>query len=149
MYNLDRTDYLILEILKRNGRISYSDIADEVHLSRVAVRDRIVNMQDKNVIRGFTVQINSVAYNKNVAVFFDVEVDPHLLEDVAQRLTALDDIAIVSQHTGTSGLHVHAYLDSVENLSDFINSTLYSIDGVRNIHSHILIKNYKTNAFIC
>ena len=46
MYQMDETDYEILEILKGDGRCSYSDIAEQVHLSRVAVRERINNMKE-------------------------------------------------------------------------------------------------------
>lgn len=149
MYKLDETDHEILEILKKDGRKSYSDIAEEVHLSRVAVRDRILMMQKNKVIKGFTVQINSKAYDKHVSAFFDIEVDPNELQNIAKQLMLLEDIAIVSQHTGTTGLHVHAFLDRMENMAQFMNEKLYSICGVRNVHSHVLIKNYKTNAYLC
>ncbi len=46
MIQLDATDYAILEILKEDGRCSYSDIAEQVHLSRVAVRERINTMKE-------------------------------------------------------------------------------------------------------
>lgn len=147
MYKIDETDVKILEILKKDGRCSYSDIAEEVHLSRVAVRDRIILMQEKGVIKGFTVQINCEAYDKHVSVYFDIEVDPHELNNIAEKLMLMEDIAIVSQHTGTTGLHVHAYLDRMEHLGKFMDEHLYSIKGVKNVHSHILIKNYKTNAY--
>lgn len=148
MYKLDEIDFRILEILKQDGRRTYSDIAEDVHLSRVAVRERILSMQEKGVIRGFAVQINSKVYNKNVSIFFDVEVEPNKIDSIARKLASQDDIAVVSLHSGTSGLHVHAYLDRVENLAEFMNDNFFSIDGIRNVHSHILIKNYKINVFL-
>lgn len=36
MYQMDAIDYAILEILKDDGRCTYSDIAEQVNLSRVA-----------------------------------------------------------------------------------------------------------------
>ena len=68
MYQMDETDYEILEILKGDGRCSYSDIAEQVHLSRVAVRERINNMKEGGVIRGFTVVIDAKAY-QNIKCF--------------------------------------------------------------------------------
>lgn len=47
---LDEADYRILDILQKDGRITFSDLADQVNLSRSAVRERIKNMQDKMVI---------------------------------------------------------------------------------------------------
>lgn len=51
---LDEADYRILDILQKDGRITFSDLADQVNLSRSAVRERIKNMQDSGIIRGFT-----------------------------------------------------------------------------------------------
>ncbi len=148
MYIIDETDRQILELLKIDGRMSYSDIAEKVHLSRVAVRDRIVNMMNNKVIMCFTVQINAKAYNKDVSAFFDIEVDPMKLESIAKQLADNEEIAIISQHTGTTGLHVHAFIDCMENLSQFMNENFYSIKGVKSVHSYVLIKNYKTNPYL-
>ena len=75
MYRMDETDYAILELLKTDGRMSYSDIAEEVHLSRVAVRERISAMKNNGIIQGFTVIIDAKAYNKMAGIFIDVEVE--------------------------------------------------------------------------
>ncbi|WP_312641108.1 Lrp/AsnC family transcriptional regulator [Hydrogenoanaerobacterium sp.] len=148
MYQMDKTDYEILEILKADGRSSYSDIAEQVHLSRVAVRERIIGMKKSGIIRGFTVVIDAKAYQKFASIFLDVEVEPNKLHSVARQLVEMKEIAIVSQHTGLTGLHVHAYIDSIGNLSQYLEENIYSIDGVKSIQSHILIRQYKTNSYL-
>ena len=141
MYQMDDTDFAILEILKNDGRCSYSDVAEQVHLSRVAVRDRI-----NAIIRGFTVVIDAKAYRKMASVMMDIEVEPQKLEAVAQKLVAQKEIAIVSQHTGITGLHVHAYIDDVNQLSQYLAEHIYCIDGVKSIQSSLLIRQFKTNS---
>lgn len=148
MIQLDATDYAILEILKDDGRCSYSDIAEQVHLSRVEVRERINSMKESGIIHGFTVVIDAKAYQKKAGVFMDVEVAPSKLESVAARLVEQKEIAIVSQHTGTTGLHVHAYIDDVNKLSSFLEENIYSIDGVKAVRSQLLIHQYKTNSYL-
>lgn len=69
---MDATDYAILEILKGDGRCSYSDIAERVHLSRAAVQERINNMKERGIIRGFAVVIDAKAYQKQAGVFMDI-----------------------------------------------------------------------------
>lgn len=148
MYQMDATDYAILEILKEDGRCSYSDIAEQVSLSRVAVRERIAAMKKDGIIHGFTVVIDAKAYQRLASVFMDVEVEPSKLVTVARKLAAKEEIAIVSQHTGMTGLHVHAYIDNVDCLSQFLEEEIYSIDGVKSIQSHLLIRQYKTNSYL-
>ena len=134
MYQMDDTDYAILEILKDDGRCSYSDVAEQVHLSRVAVRDRINAMKKDGIIHGFTVVIDAKAYQK--------------LETVAHYLVSQKEIAIVSQHTGITGLHVHAYIDDVNQLSRYLAEHIYCIDGVKNVQSSLLIRQFKTNSYL-
>ena len=92
--------------------------------------------------------IDAKAYQTLASVFMDVEVEPSKLDFVAKKLSAQTEIAIVSQHTGITGLHVHAYIDSVERLSQFLEENIYSIDGVKSIESHLLIRQYKTNSYL-
>jgi DNA-binding Lrp family transcriptional regulator len=55
---LDEADRDILRHLSADGRLSYTDLADLIDLSRVAVRKRIERMEDAGVIEGFTVVVN-------------------------------------------------------------------------------------------
>lgn len=148
MFDLDDTDNKILEILKENGRSSYSDIAAEVNLSRVAVRDRINKMVENDVIYAFTIIINSKAMQKRATIFLDIEVHPMYIDSVAKTLKELREITVVSQHTGKSGLHVHLYLDELEDLAAYLRKNVYSIKGVENVNADVLIKHYKYNPHI-
>lgn len=148
MYILDSTDEAILEILRMDGRASYSKIAEEVHLSRVAVRDRINTMIENGIIQGFTVIIDAKAMQKNAGVFMDIEVEPKKVHSVAHALTALPEIAVVSQHTGTTGLHVHAYIDDTNKVSKYLEDNIYTIDGVKSVTVQLLIHQYKTTAYL-
>lgn len=52
---LDSTDRRILGELCRNARISHAELAERVHLSRNAIRQRIERLERDGVIRGYTV----------------------------------------------------------------------------------------------
>ena len=148
MAKLDKTDYKILEILQSDGRISYSDLAEMVNLSRAAVRERVKNMKDGGIIHGFTAIIDAKAYEKFASVYLDIEVEPTKLNSVAHALLKLEEIAIVSQHTGSTGLHVHAYIDSADKVSKYLEQNVYTVDGVRSVHSELLLHQYKTTAYL-
>ena len=92
---LDATDYKILEVLQTDGRITYSDLADKVDLSRAAVRDRINNMIDSGIIHGFTAIIDAKAYEKFASVFMDIETEPSKLDSVAKKLLVVLFIVVI------------------------------------------------------
>ncbi|AKU15281.1 Lrp/AsnC family transcriptional regulator [Luteipulveratus mongoliensis] len=57
--NLDETDWLILEELQADGRLSYNALARRVHLSAPAVAERVRRLEESGVITGYSAQINA------------------------------------------------------------------------------------------
>ena len=141
--NLDDVDKLILEELINDSRISYSDIAEKVHLSRVSVRERVLKLKENGIIDKFTIFVSSKDIGLKTSVFFDVEAAPKKIEAVAHALCQYQEITIIYQNTGATSLHVHALLESVEDVGRFMHEKLYPIDGIVNVNSHLLLKRYK------
>ncbi|WP_017379019.1 Lrp/AsnC family transcriptional regulator [Paenisporosarcina sp. TG-14] len=143
---LDDTDKRILELLIANGRISYVDIGKELNLSRVAVRERVNQLQEAGVIEHFTVVINSEKVGKSVSGFFEVDCEPSSLVEVAEKLADNPSVASCYQMTGPSTLHMHVLVDDFLNLEKFINEELYALDGITRVESHILLRRFKSRS---
>ncbi|SIT71372.1 transcriptional regulator, AsnC family [Edaphobacillus lindanitolerans] len=141
---MDRIDQRILNLLVEDGRRSYVEIAAELNLSRVAVRDRIQNMKESGIIENFTVVINSERVGKGVSAFFEVDCDPSSLVDVAHSLVEIPDVASCYQMTGPSTLHVHVLVEDFPDLERFINEKLYALDGITRVESHVLLRRFKS-----
>ena len=71
--HLDKTDIRILKLLANDSRISYAEIAREVHLSRMAVRERVMKMLEEGIIERFTVQLNSKKVGLDTPVFLQIK----------------------------------------------------------------------------
>ncbi|SKC62810.1 Lrp/AsnC family transcriptional regulator [Maledivibacter halophilus] len=141
---IDEVDKKILRELINNSRISYSDIAERVHLSRVSVRERVIKLKQSGIIKHFTIFIDSAGIGFKTSVFFDIEVKTNMIDSVARTLAEFDEITIVYQTTGATSLHVHAQLENLDSIGEFMHNKLYSIDGITNVNSHILLKKYKS-----
>ncbi|MBP1948317.1 Lrp/AsnC family transcriptional regulator [Virgibacillus litoralis] len=139
-------DRKLLEELIKDGRISYVELAEKVGLSRVAVKDRIQNLKDKGVIENFTVAINSEKFGKKVSAFFEVDVEPKQLQEVAQNLADNPSVASIYQMTGPSTLHMHVLVEDFTMLENFINNELYSVEGITRVESHVILKRFKSRA---
>ena len=55
---MDKIDHAILDLIKDNARMSYSEIGNAVGLSRVAVKKRMDVMETSGVIRGYKTVID-------------------------------------------------------------------------------------------
>ncbi|WP_307337063.1 Lrp/AsnC family transcriptional regulator [Caldalkalibacillus uzonensis] len=141
---IDSTDLKILNILSEHGRMSYVDLAKELGLSRVAVRERINQLMKAGVIEKFSVVINSEKVGKKVSAFFEVDCEPSALVSVAEKLVENPAVASCYQMTGPSTLHMHVLVEDFEKLEKFINEELYALKGITRVESHILLRRFKS-----
>ena len=137
---LDSVDQQILNLLIENARASIIEIAEQVGLSRVAVKNRIDALEKSGVIEQYTVVLDPEKIGRNVSVFFDIRVSPSYLHQVADAL-AVTDIYLM---TGASKLHVHAVLEMNQDLEHFVMEKLYPLPGIEHISSELIISRIKT-----
>ena len=63
LHGLDDLDQQILQLLIKNARMSYSDIAQQVGISRVAVKMRVQSLEQRGIIEEYTTIINPSKIN--------------------------------------------------------------------------------------
>jgi len=73
---MDSTDQEILDILKQDGRASYTDVADKVGVSEGTVRNRVETMVEENIIENFTVETSNHGISAVVLVKLSMDVEP-------------------------------------------------------------------------
>lgn len=142
--DIDDVDKRILEMLHENSRISYTDLGKEIGLSRVAVQARINNLIEKGIIEKFTTVINPTKIGMHVSAFFNVEVEPQYLEEVAQKLAEEHAVTSLYHMTGPSKLHMHGIFKNNQEMEKFLTKKLYPMRGVVSVDCQILIKRYKS-----
>lgn len=77
---LDETDAEILRLLVKDGRIPYTEIADEVGMSPPSVIERVERLREKGIIEGYEARLDrSVLGGSRLLVRF--RVSPEEVED--------------------------------------------------------------------
>ncbi len=142
--DIDEMDKKILSILHENSRISYTDISKQLDLSRVAIQTRINSLIEQGVIEKFTTVINPAKIGIHVSAFFNVEVEPQYLNQVAEQLA--NDPAVTSLYhmTGPSKLHMHGIFSNNQEMENFLTEKLYPLEGVVSVDCQLLMKRYKS-----
>lgn len=141
---IDDIDRQIIKALNANGRISYTDLAKDIGLSRVAIQARINSLMEEGIIERFTAVINPAKIGIAVSAFFNVEVEPKSLKSVADTLA--DEPAVTSLYhmTGPSKLHMHGLFTDNKEMETFLNEKLYKLTGVVSVDCQVLITRYKS-----
>ena len=107
---LDELDQNILKLLIKNARMSYSDIGQQVGISRVAVKMRIQALEQRGVIEEYTTVINPQKISGAVSCYFEIETLPETLAQVTELLNRNETVTQIYRVTGKNKLHVHACL---------------------------------------
>ncbi|WP_018664965.1 Lrp/AsnC family transcriptional regulator [Heyndrickxia acidiproducens] len=141
---LDEIDRHIIQLLNKNGRISFTDLAKEIKLSRVAVQARIHAMVESGVIECFTAVINPEKAGLHLSAFFNVEVEPKYLQEVAENLSKDPAVSSLYHMTGPSKLHMHGLFKDNREMEAFLEKRLYPLPGIMSVDCQILIKRYKS-----
>ena len=141
---IDEMDKKIISLLHEDARISYTDLAKKVEISRVAVQARINHLVENGVIERFTAVINPAKVGIHVSAFFNVEVEPKYLDSVARQLEEEPSVTSLYHMTGPSKLHMHGIFTDNQEMERFLNEKLYAVTGVVSVDCQILIKRYKS-----
>ena len=121
---LDALDQKIVQLLIKNARISYSDIGQEVGISRVAVKARIQALEQRGIIEEYTTIINPQKISGAVSCYFEIETLPDTLAEVTEILKQNEIITQVYRVTGKNKLHVHAVAASSEEMEKLIREVI-------------------------
>ncbi|RIX51585.1 Lrp/AsnC family transcriptional regulator [Paenibacillus nanensis] len=142
--DIDEIDRQIIQELNRNGRISYTDLAKEIGLSRVAVQARVNALMEAGVIERFTAVINPEKIGISVSAFFNVEVEPKHLHAVADQLADEPYVTSLYHMTGPSKLHMHGLFRNHAEMESFMREKLYVLPGITGVDCQLLINRYKS-----
>ena len=130
LQGLDALDQKIVSLLIENARMSYSDIAQQVGVSRVAVKMRVQALEQRGGIEQYTAIGNPQKLSGAVSCYFELETAPGMLAGVAEALCANDTITEVYRVTGNNKLHVHAVAASAEEMEALIRDVIDPLPGV-------------------
>ncbi|MBM6383936.1 MULTISPECIES: Lrp/AsnC family transcriptional regulator [Paenibacillus] len=140
---LDSIDSHILRRLAQNSRISYTDLAKEVGLSGVAVKERIDRLVNQGIIEQFSIVISAEKLGKKISAYLELEVEPAHLNEIIEALKQNDKVAVLYEMTGPCILHIHILVESIEEMEQFMNESIYSLRGIVRAETQILMKRHK------
>ena len=134
MYEIDLK---ILEILKKDGRKPFVEIGKELGLSEGAVRRRIRLLQERGVIKKFTVEVNR-GYGIGAVTFiqFDQGSSP---KQIVENITKVTGVEKVYELTGRFDAIVILSAPSIGELNDRID-LIRNVEGVKNTETAVILR---------
>lgn len=97
---IDATDRLLLEALTRNARMSLKELAAYAGLSSPSAAERIRKLEERGVIRGFTVEIDPAALGYTLEAVVRIRPLPGKLHVVQKLIEEIPEVIACDKVTG-------------------------------------------------
>lgn len=135
---MDEVDRAIVAQLRRNGRATNQQIADQLGLTAATVSSRIRRMEDADALRVVAVSDFS-AHGYNVLLEVAIEVDGRPASEVAEELAALPEVFAAHLVTGRYDVDLLVALHDFDELADLMLNKFARIRGIRSLVPAIAI----------
>jgi DNA-binding Lrp family transcriptional regulator len=138
-YQMDDTDKTIIEILKHDGRATYSEIGKRIGLSEGAVRKRIRALVDSGTIKRFTVKVGLSEGAEAIAL---MSIDPSLpTSDVSKMLKQFSNVETVYEITGEYDIAVTISGLNITEVNECLEK-IRRLKGVGNTNTMIVLRSW-------
>ncbi|WP_269617716.1 Lrp/AsnC family transcriptional regulator [Zhongshania sp. BJYM1] len=142
--HMDEIDHRIVAHLRRDGRMPYKTLANELGLTEATVRARVKRLEEGDSLRVVAVtDYEAVGYTMMLAVGIQVEGRP--ADVVAEDLAKFDEVFSVCQVVGTLDIETLAVARDQEHLSELL-VRLGSVPGVRKLEPSIALDVLKNQS---
>ncbi len=140
---LDGIDAQIIEMLQRDGRMLYKDLARKAGVSLPTVRARTQKLVELGVIKKFTVIVDADKILGKVRAIVLLQVNPQEVEDVVAKVGALKEVREVYKTAGSSPLVLKVEARDLDELGQLVSNKLGSIKGIVSCSSFVVTKTGK------
>ncbi len=140
---IDETDKKIIEILQKNARTPYTQIAKEIGLSEGAIRKRIDSLEKKGIIKKYVAVVDPKKMGYNSITLLGLDAEPTKLLDVANKIAKIEEARNVYLSTGDHMIMAEIWVKDGKELSDILANKIAKIEGVKRICPAIILEKIK------
>lgn len=134
---LDSFDQKILALLVEDARLSVSDIARQVNLSRSAVTDRIKRLEENQTITGYHAKLNQHVESQ-VTAYFSVTFSPLCCDLISGLMQDIPEIKQAHSISGDIDLIVFVEAENMTRVNE-IRGLMDAWPNVQRIMTHMVL----------
>ena len=135
--DLDSVDEKIIQILQKDSRKSFVEIASEIGLSESAVRRRVKNLIDNGIIKKFTIEMS--ARDKTSAITLISVNSTADTNVVSSKLMNLKGVEVIYEITGQYDIAVIIAAPTIIEINKCIDD-VHETEGVYDTNTVIILK---------
>lgn len=133
---LDSTDFKIIGLLQKDGRMPSSEIAKITNVSEATVRYRL-----KKLIDGGFIQIvaagNPIKLGFGIAANIGLYTESLQIDKIVTELKKLKHLSYIAQMTGERAIELETFVESIDELHQLLLQ-IENIEGIKRIETSFI-----------
>jgi Lrp/AsnC family transcriptional regulator for asnA, asnC and gidA len=139
---LDDIDRSIIEAMRKDGRVAFSQIAGQLDVSPGMIRLRYNRLVETGILKVAAIS-NPLRMGFKTMALIGIRVDVSRLSEIAEKISQLDEVIYLIITSGRYDLFAEVMTRDHADLLNFLSRKLSSIDGVRESESFMHLKIVK------
>lgn len=151
MTDLDRTDRKILDILQRQGRMSMTDLAEQIGLSTSPCSERVKRLERAGVITGYHARIDPAALGRTLLIFVEITLaakSGHVFDQMREELLHVPEVMECHLVSGSFDYLVKARLRAMSEYRHLLGDILKKLPVAAQSHSYVVMEELKESLFL-
>lgn len=130
-YEIDNVDLQILELLLKNAKKPYTEVAKQVYVSGGTVHVRMRKLEEAGIVQGTTLQIDYAKLGYDITAFIGIFLSKsELYDDVIEQLKQIPEITSVHYTTGNYSMFAKMHCKDTKHLKNVLHDKIQKVEGI-------------------
>jgi DNA-binding Lrp family transcriptional regulator len=138
----DEIDLNILKVLQEDSRLSFNKIATKLKISTGTAYNRIKNLEEKGIIKGYSVQIDNEKLGYSMTALILIQAEGIHLVKVENEIAKIKNVVSVYDITGDYDVAIIARFRDRIGLNNFVKKLL-TISYVKRTVTNVVLNVVK------
>ncbi|RLF78338.1 Lrp/AsnC family transcriptional regulator [Thermococci archaeon] len=149
MVDVDEIDKKILMELRKNGRITFTDLSKKLGLSVASIKNRVDKLERLGAIKGYSALVEPAFLEEYLQALIELELlsDDPRAERILQEIGKLENVLGIYKKTGEFQIMIRANFRNMDELKSFLSllSQRYLRKNLRRWRVAIILDVIKDN----
>ena len=141
---IDDVDLQIIQILNKDGRTPFAQIAKRLGVSTGMIRQRYHRLVDDGVLQVVAVT-NPLLMGFATMAQIGVKADVNHLEEIADQIAVFEEVTYLVLLTGSFDLYIEVVCKDKAHLLSFLTKKLHAVEGIREAETFMYLRIAKEN----
>ena len=141
-YELDDVDRYVIEALRKDGRVPFSQIAEQLGVSPGMIRQRYSRLAELGYLKVVAIT-NPVQHGLRTMAMIGIRTDGNRMLQVAEQIARLEEVIYLVVASGRFDILAEVVCRDHDDLLRFMTERLYGIEGVRETETFMHLRILK------